>query len=262
MKKISLFLYFLATLVIFNSCKKDETPQETLGQIFLEFEPRFGNQAFDFDFEYQLSNGEKVKFSDFKYFVSNIEFLKDDEVVYKVPTEESYFFIENKKVDSRKIKISNVPLDEYTSIRFIVGVDSLMSAKSPSEVPSALDPADQAEGMYWSWNNGYIFLKVEGTHQPENGDLIPLGYHIGGFGGYNTPTINNIKTVEIHRANYAPIPVRADKISDVHILVDLKKMFENPTPFSVKEHSQVMLTEFSKTIADNYSTMFQLDHVH
>lgn len=263
MKRTSLILYILAILFVFNSCKKDEeTSAATTGQITLDFDPRFGENPFDFDVNYVLDNGEVVKFSEFKYFISNIEFVKDEKVVYKVPQNETYFFINNKKIDSRKLLISNVPVDEYTEIRFVVGVDSLMNTKDIEDRPSSLDVGGEAEGMYWSWNNGYIFLKVEGTHTPREGDPVALKYHIGGFGGYNTPTINNIKNVSISRANDAPIPVRSDKVSDVHILVDLKNMFEQPTSFSVKENHTVMLTEFSKTVAINYATMFRLDHVH
>lgn len=265
MKRTTLFLYILTTLIFLHSCKKDEvsnlTPTTT-GQIILDFDPRFGEFAFDFDVNYVLDNGEVVKFSEFKYFVSNIEFVKDEKVVYKVPQNESYFFINNKKLESRKVLLSNVPVDEYTEIRFIVGVDSLMNTKDMADRPSSLDVGGNAEGMYWSWNSGYIFLKVDGIHTPNEGDPIPLKYHIGGFGGYNTPSINNIKNVSISRANFAPIPVRSDKVSDVHIMVDLKKMFEQPTPFSVKEYPEVMLSEFSKTVANNYATMFRLDHVH
>lgn len=262
MKNNFLPIYIFVSFLLFISCKKDDVQLSPTGQIILDFDPKFGDQAFDFDVDFTLNNGENIRFSEFKYFISNIEFVKDDVVTYRVPTDETYFLINNKKVDSRKLLLSDIPVDEYTEIRFIVGVDSLMNTKDISDRPSALDVAGTAEGMYWSWNSGYIFMIVEGSHQLADSSTQALKYHVGGFGGYNTPTINNIKPVSVNRANFAPIPVRNDKVSDVHIMVDLKKMFEQPTPFSVKEHHTVMLSEFSKTVANNYATMFRLDHVH
>lgn len=75
---------------------------------------------------------------------------------------------------------------------FILGVDSLRSTKDLSERTGVLDPTAAGGDMYWSWNSGYNSLKMEGTSRslPMGGDFM---YHIGGFGGYSSATINNIK---------------------------------------------------------------------
>jgi len=257
-------LFILAIITGFTSCKKDDVmPSGTeTGILTLDFDPRFGDQAFDFDVNFTLSNGEIVKFSTFKYFISNIELIKNGQVAYTVPKKESFFLIDNSKTASRTIQLSDIPVDNYTEIRFIVGIDSLTNTLPVEERTGTLDVGTTAAGMYWAWNSGYIFLKVEGTSETNPAEDKSFQYHIGGFGGYSTPTVNNIRTVSVYRTDYAPISIQANKTRDAHILVDLKKLFETPTPFSVAENSMVMLSPFSTTISGNYMNMFTLDHVH
>lgn len=53
----------------------------------------------------------------------------------------------------------------------VFGVDSVTQVLSPYE--GVFDPL---EGMYWTWQNGYIAIKMEGNYMGE--DFI---YHLGGF---------------------------------------------------------------------------------
>src|SRR5690606_12105557 len=96
-----------------------------------------------------------------------------------------------------------------------------------------LDPAGgMDDGMYWGWNSGYIFLKLEGTS-----DMAPVDpsghrkyrFHIGGFGGYSAPTINNIKTITADLTASGIVQARAGKTANIHYLVDLMKAFNGTT---------------------------------
>jgi hypothetical protein len=40
------------------------------------------------------------------------------------------------------------------------------------------------------------------------------------------------------------------------------EMFTNPTTVSVAANPTVMVSPYSKTIADNYANMIKLDHIH
>ena len=62
-----------------------------------------------------------------------------------------------------------------------------------SQRTGVLDPSGAGADMYWTWNSGYIFFKMEGTSPAATGMGNSFMYHIGGFGGYSAPTINNIK---------------------------------------------------------------------
>lgn len=57
------------------------------------------------------------------------------------------------------------------SSSLVIGVDSVSQVLSSYE--GVFDPL---EGMYWTWQNGYIAVKMEGKYMGE--DFV---YHLGGF---------------------------------------------------------------------------------
>ncbi|MEN9333939.1 MAG: hypothetical protein RLY35_1119 [Bacteroidota bacterium] len=63
------------------------------------------------------------------------------------------------------------------SLHFLLGVDSLQHEKGIMD--NGLSPAN---GMYWAWQSGYIFVKWEGFVQNENEKTIQsFTFHLGGF---------------------------------------------------------------------------------
>ena len=117
----------------------------------------------------------------------------------------------------------------------------------------------EAGDMYWGWNSGYIFFKMEGTSpaSPEDGNFM---YHIGGFGGYTTPTINNIKTITLDLQPRGVAEVRTTGNANLHLFVDVLKVFNGETVFKIADHPMEMFSDFSTVVADNYSSMFTHDH--
>lgn len=264
------FLMLTALLIAvfsFNACKndKDNDPITGFGEVEIEFDHRAGDDALDFGTEYTNAAGEKLTFTTFDYFISNIVLIKDDGTEYTVPKDDSYFLIKHDDVDSREIKLSNVPAGDYTGLKFMIGVDSAKSVSPVSERTGVLDPAGAASGMYWSWNAGYIFVKVEGTSpsapaNPSAGGNI-FQYHTGLFGGYDSPTLNNLKTVNMTVPDEAAM-VREGETPHFHLFVDVLEMFKSPNVVSVATNPTSHAGPFSKTVADNYADMFSIDHVH
>ncbi|MBK8555715.1 MAG: hypothetical protein IPL65_08080 [Lewinellaceae bacterium] len=147
----------------------------------------------------------------------------------------------------------------------MVGVDSAKSVSTIDQRTGVLDPAAGASGMYWSWNAGYIFMKIEGTSpqaplDPNLGERH-FEYHTGLFGGFSSPTLNNLKTIHLH--SHEPAMVRRDaNAPHFHLYVDALEIFTNPVTISIAEHPASHADPFSATIANNYVNMFVLDHVH
>jgi hypothetical protein len=112
--------------------------------------------------------------------------------------------------------------------------------------------------MYWGWNSGYIFFKMEGNSPASStGEFM---YHIGGFGGYSSATINNIKYITLDLTARGVPQVKQGKETNVHLMVDVLKMFNAASSFSIADHSMVMFDPFSTTIANNFNSMFRHDH--
>jgi hypothetical protein len=269
MKKQNLLLLaaLVAAVFSFNACKDDKDDAVTgFGDVELEFESRAGDATLELGKEYTNAAGEKLTFSTFNYYISNIVLVKADGTEYVVPKDQSYFLIEHNDPESKEIKLSNVPAGDYTGLRFLIGVDSAKSVSPIGERTGALDPAGAASGMYWSWNAGYIFVKVEGTSpaaplDPGTGENT-FQYHTGLFGGYDSPTLNNLKNVSLTVPDEAAFVRQGEEAPHFHLYVDVLEMFTNPANISVAANPASHAGPFSKTVADNYADMFSIDHVH
>jgi len=263
----SLFILLAATFILV-SCKKDDDmteplPDDGFGILELDFDHMFGNKSLEFGTAYTNAAGEQMTFTMFKYFVTNLQLVKEDNSVYEIPAAHRNHIVDHANVDSRLIKIPDVPTGTYKSVRFTLGVDSITNTLPAEQRTGVFDVAGAAQGMYWSWNSGYIFVKVEGNSpaSPEEGGRFR--FHIGGFGGYSSPTINNIKTIELARPGGLTFSIMKGKVRNLHNKVDLKEMFQNPETVSVATNSTTMFNPFSVKVAENYSkNMFKLDHIH
>ncbi len=261
------------TALIACTKKSDIAPaynENVLVPFSVEFDNIVGDRTLTFNnttSPYTNVAGEKFTISMAQYFISNIKVSKADGTTYTVKQDSSYFLIKAADRNTRFAKVK-VPEGDYTKVTFTVGVDSLRSTMDISKRTGALDPSGGHDGgMYWGWNSGYIFFRFEGNSEvisnDANGD--PTGkkafkYHIGGFGGYSAPTLNNIKTVTVDLAAGGIAKVRKDRQSNVHLLVDLMKVFNGKNSFSIAAHPTVMFSEFSTSIATNLTNLFKHDH--
>lgn len=211
------------------------------------------------DDTYRNSVGEAFTVTKLNYFVSNIRLRKDDGSEYVVPQDSSYFLIQEEKPASQTITLANVPAGNYTGLTFLLGVDSLRSMADITKRTGVLDPGLN-DGMYWEWNSGYIFLKLEGTSvvapAAQNNAFF---YHIGGF-GRGSVKINNLRTVTL--------PFKTDRATvqpgttpSVRLTANVLSLFNGPTKLSIAQHSSVMFDPYSTNIADNYAKMFNYDWI-
>lgn len=76
----------------------------------------------------------------------------------------SVFLVKESDKASQTVKLNDVPAADYVSLTYTVGVDSAKSVADVSKRTGVLDPASYGtDNMYWSWNSGYIFFKMEGN---------------------------------------------------------------------------------------------------
>jgi hypothetical protein len=260
------FIAASAVLVLFTSCKKEDTTptgNET-APLTIEFDNIVGGYNLELNNgTYTNAAGETYTISLLQYYISNIKLGKADGTEYVVNQDSSYFLIKEADPSTHFAKVT-VPEGDYTSLTFILGVDSLRSTMDITERTGVLDPSSgMGDGMYWGWNSGYIFFKMEGTSPQAPAD--PTGqhiyrYHIGGFGGYSAPTINNIKTVQLDLSARGVAKPRKNRTANIHLLVDIDKVLSNSTTVSIATYPTVMFSDFSVNIANNYANMFTHDH--
>jgi hypothetical protein len=272
-------LYFTTiVMLLLSACskKQDPTPdfqEDNLAPLSIEFDNIVGGRTLTFNntaVPYTNAKGEPFTVSMIQYFISNVKVTTNEGKEYVVKQDSSYFLIKGSDRTTRFAKVK-VPEGDYSKLTFILGVDSLRSTMPIDRRTGVLDPATGGSmdngGMYWGWNSGYIFFRLEGNSNlisdDQQGD--PTGkkqfkYHIGFFGGYDVPTLNNIRSITIDLNNAGIAKVRKDRQSNIHLFVDLMQVFNGKNSFSIKENPNVMFGEFSSKIADNFPQLFTHDH--
>ncbi|RYG00575.1 MAG: hypothetical protein EOO02_14600 [Chitinophagaceae bacterium] len=258
-------ILFIAALSL-SSCSKDSGgfDQHTVAPLSIEFDNIVGGKNLILNAEsYTNKTGETFNISLLQYYISNIKLTAENGTEYTVPQDSSYFLIKESDLDSRFAKIS-VPENDYTKLSFVLGVDSLRSTMDISKRGGVLDPAGgMDDGMYWGWNSGYIFFKFEGISDKAPTD--PSGqnkfrYHIGGFGGYSAPTVNNLRTINIDLVEGGIARARATRASNIHLMVDLSKFFDGSGTLSIEANPTVMFSQYSLNLSANFQGMFRHDH--
>ncbi|MCX6215614.1 MbnP family protein [Spirosoma sp.] len=256
----SIMLVTSLSLSTFFACQPDVRTPET-GSLSVHFDNVVGSQDLALGTgTYQNAVGESFKVTKLNYFVSNFRLKRSDGTEYIVPQDKSYFLIQEDKPASQSITFSTIPTGSYTGLSFVIGVDSLRSLADISQRAGVLDPGlGTHDAMYWEWNSGYIFLKLEGTSSAAPAAQNNLFfYHIGGFGGgYNgKKTINNLRTITIP---FTGTSARVTTLATprINLTADVLSVFNGPTKLSIAEHSSVMFEDYSTNIANNYVQMIR-----
>ncbi|MGX5817444.1 MbnP family protein [Chitinophaga lutea] len=239
--------YFLPALLLLAACSKDPVQQQ--GTMQLEFKNVVNGAALQLNTgTYQNTTGESFSISTFKYYISNISLTRMDNTQATLPAE--YFLVDESKAASKVFSFA-VPKGEYRSISFLIGVDSTRNVSGAQT--GALDVVN---GMFWSWNSGYIMAKLEGkadvSAQPDHA----LTFHVGGFAG-------QYKAVQPITLVF-PISVVTghDRKPEITITADAYKWFSQPYTVSFKDQSAIHVPgEAAWKMSENYRNMFRIINV-
>jgi hypothetical protein len=247
-----------------SSCKKDEpvtdenlpvtptpeptpTPVSQLGTINIDFDNVVGSNDLELNTgNYTNAAGNTFKVSKFIYYISNIKLTKTDGTKYV--ENNSYYLINEAQAASQTLSIDSIPVGDYNAIEFVIGVDSSRNVSGAQT--GALDPTND---MFWTWNSGYIFLKMEGTSSSASGN--DLTFHIGGFKSPN----NTIRV--INRSFPTNLSVKNSNLSKVKMKTDVLEMFSSPQNIDFSTFSFTMGGPTSVTIADNYVDMITVKEI-
>jgi hypothetical protein len=183
--------------------------------------------------------------TNFQYYLSNFSLVNASGNLVSLPVE---YFLVNEKIDESKRITMNIPAGVYQGVRMVVGVDS---TRNVSGVQSgALDPAN---GMFWSWNTGYIFAKLEGKSPISAAPLQNVTYHIGGFKVHQSA----LQSVLLNFP--APVTIKETEGIQMELDVNLDKWFDGPNPIRIANDPFCMDPgELAQRIAGNYAQMFRV----
>jgi hypothetical protein len=174
---------------------------------------------------YTSPAGEAFTVSNFRYYLSNFKLQKADGSAYAVP--ESYFLVRELRpgdpwTDTGKhIVLDSIPAGQYTGLSFLIGVDE--ERNTAGAQTGALSPSNY---MFWGWQQGYIFLQMEGN-SALSGDASThlLSYHIGDF---SRP--NNLREVAPSLPGGTTIRVAGGGSPALRLRADVLRLFTGGTP--------------------------------
>ena len=261
----NLLWIFISLSILFVSCKSEgiePIDPSVRNNVSIEFDNRIGTKSLILNnATYQNAAGEDFTVSTLNYFISNVSFKNTTGAI--VSLSDQYFLLKQSNLESLLPILKDVPSGDYTEISFTIGVDSVKSISAVEQRTGVLDPASYGnDNMYWSWNSGYIFLKLEGSSPAAVNVAAPnkFQYHIGGFGGRTSATANNLKKVTL------PLPqtihVRKTISPTIHIIADIAKVFSGPNVIKIANASVIMSPALALPISANYGSMFTVDHIH
>lgn len=233
-------IFFIAALVAAMSFRSTDN-----NKLILQFENYVGDEPLMFDsLSYKNSFGQSYNVSMFKYYVGNFK-LTNSKGLEFVST--GYFLINQEDITSMRVTIDSIPKGEYNVISFTLGVDSIDNCNGAQS--GALDPIN---GMFWSWNTGYVFLKMEGKSPASNSTAKQLEFHIG---GYKEPN-NCIRIIRLQLKQ--SIKIGGEENGIIKIKADLSHLFSGANPVDFSKLSSVTGFRDAKIIADNYFSMFSV----
>lgn len=215
-----------------------------LPNLTIRFNNYVGNEMLKlYSATYKNELGQTYTVSKFKFYIGNINLKNKNGKEF---SSSEYFLVNEEDPISKQITLANVPDGDYTSISFTLGVDSLHNCSGAQE--GALDPLN---AMFWAWNTGYIFLKMEGKSSVSKSPGNLLEFHIG---GYKAP-YNCIRTITLNLSNDLIV---GDKPTSINIKADLSELFKTPTAIDFSKLSSVTDFHNATAIADNYRDMFSV----
>ncbi len=169
-----IFLLFL----IFFSMRLTAQQKRTI-----QFIPIFNGAPLKLDTEYYTAK-DTILIETLKFYLSEIQFCKDNVVLDRL--EKKYHLLDLMHPTSLILKHKSK--NDFSSIRFKIGVDSTTNVSGA--FGEDLDPTN---GMYWTWQSGFINFKLEGRSRQSPARQHRFQLHIG---GYKAP-FNTLQEVEL-----------------------------------------------------------------
>lgn len=209
MKFYTIFVFLFLSLISFAQ-QSNETIQFKLS--FNHNSISVGNKYFNH------TTSDSISFDVIRFYISNIQFFQEEAFAFSL--EKKHHLIDLGNPESLIINFDKNTKQNYNLIKFDLGIDSLTNVSGA--FGGDLDPTN---GMYWTWQSGYINFKLEGVTPSCPARKNFFQFHLG---GYQAPfsMVQSIELVILDKKNIIiqlPIEQLLEKI-------DLKETYEIMSP--------------------------------
>jgi hypothetical protein len=218
-------------------------PNANTAYLKLHFEHTVDGVPLELGTTYQNSLQEDFVIDKLKYYISNIALYQGTEAE---PMPDTYFLVDAEADSSTTITIP-VKAGMYQNLDLLLGVDSARNVSGAQS--GALDPLHD---MFWTWNTGYIMMKIEGSSPASTAPNNRIQYHIGGFSG----PFSALRNISV--SMFSPVEVKNGQTLDVTLVADLLRWFDGVYELPISSNAVAMTPdEVSSQYADNAAAMIQ-----
>ncbi len=251
-KKNIALIYFLTVFLISIGIFYNTIAQKPLGKLKLSFIHTVNSKPLSLiDSVYKNDSNESYKISKLKYYL--FDFKLNDQPIY---SQHGKYLLVNADKKENEIEFEHINAGAYSTVSFKIGVDSIDNCSGAQS--GALDPIND---MFWTWNSGYVFLKLEGTSPNSNADLNRLEYHLGGYKGDNAlSTKIDLRCIDEYGKSFL-IRLDSNKETEVVVAFNLDNFWQRGT-VSIKENSIcVSPGKIAKKLGTCFSTLFSIKSI-
>jgi hypothetical protein len=242
-------------LTVFWSCKSNNatpTPssvnstQTSTISFHLHAYIGMNNEVNAYNVAYLNDDGRAISLSFAQLYISNIKLVKLDGSIYSIPDT----IILTDIVD-QVYKLGNVPIGNYKSVSFDVGLPSATNANVPTGSPAKLNDVD----MWFSSTaqaNNYVFMRAAGkidtsvAKSGTNDKMAAFEYKIG--------TQSRLVHVTMPDQNLA---VQPGTTAYIHILADYSQLFKGINISDITNLSVETIADNAGALAINIASNIQ-----
>ena len=174
-KKRKLFLFILPFLGLTLVLVSYTTPI-----VKLKITPLFNNQSITKNTWYVSSQKDSIQFTKLKFYLTDFQVKSIKGEINTI--DHSNYLIDIFKPETLEILLNTVSFNNGDKLSFNLGVSSDINTTGAHS--GALDPSN---GMFWSWQSGYINFKIAGISPSSKTRQNKFQFNIGGYQSpYNT----------------------------------------------------------------------------
>lgn len=151
MKRVFTLTLFAISSALFAQADQD---------LQIQFNHKFdSNTTVDFSSsDHEHTDGSHLQYDLVTMYISNITFTP----VSGAPvTLDTVLFVAS-NAGPLNFDLGSLPTNDYTQLSFNLGIDSSINHSDPAIYPLG-HPLSLSSGSFWTWNSGYIFMKIEAS---------------------------------------------------------------------------------------------------
>ncbi len=187
MKKLNYSIIILLAIFSLTACKKNGETNNA--DLTISFQNQVNGANFGLNVPYRNASNVDIQYEIFQFYLSDIMIVNANDEARLVSEIELFKFDATgfSSIDFR------VPLGDYKSISFGIGVKKELNEADPSTYSEEGNPLNITENTYWGWASMYRFIMSEGRY---DGDLDgtyegTFAYHTGREASYRTYSVSH-----------------------------------------------------------------------